>query len=344
MAMMYDNIYRIVPSDQIPDDPSELQPLLEDRSIGRTISPESYSSEASDKFLSDLDRWHAAALYASHDESEQFTRLHTGKIDETVRYLFKEMGYKERSEWLHIPTELASNYMLYLAKEIAAKNNLDLITQDWAPWTATSYFLLDGGVDEFVMAYEQDSKYWDAPFALFSFIISNFVPLNISEIPSEKILKFREERKDEIALFRKAIYDLQDELHMIEEPELKRDIIAMKIDDLRRAQEEYQKSADLINVKAWGGFSFMGIPAPIALGKLFSLPYASTAAIAGTALAIGGIYSIAKGKSELLELRQKNPASLLVDIGRDFKHYTRFRADGDANFHAFNCMEEYVND
>jgi hypothetical protein len=42
MAMYYENIYRIVSDNIIPDDPEDLQPLLEDSSIGAVIDPVTY--------------------------------------------------------------------------------------------------------------------------------------------------------------------------------------------------------------------------------------------------------------------------------------------------------------
>ena len=41
---------------------------------------------------------------------------------------------------MYVPTEIASNYMLYLATDISKNNNLSLITSDWGAWTGTSYF------------------------------------------------------------------------------------------------------------------------------------------------------------------------------------------------------------
>jgi hypothetical protein len=89
---------------------------------------------------------------------------------------------------------------------------------------------------------------------------------------------------------------------------------------------------------------FLGFPAPISLGQLFNIPFASTVALAAAGIAIGGLFNIKNTKEELRKLQKENPASFLVNLNRDFKKYTSFRAGGDANYHAYNCMEEYVND
>lgn len=291
MAMFYENIYRIVPDGLIPNDPEELQPLLEDGSVGAMINPIPYSQETSDVFLEKADEWSASALVSSEEGEIKFSRLHTDKTDKAVRELFQSLGYEENQGWLHIPTELASNYMLFLATEISKKNQLCLITSEWAPWTATSYFNLDGKIDEDIMPYGYEDGAED-PFALFCLIVNEMTPINIAEIAPHHIFKFREKRKDEISNFRRSIFNLYQELQLIEDPQIRADNIYAKIDEFKKAETEYKKSADIIKAKGWFSFSFMGFPAPIALGNLFNIPFASTAILAGTALAIGGLFNI----------------------------------------------------
>lgn len=344
MAMYYENIYRIVPDNIIPDDPEDLQPLLEDASVGAMIDPIAYTKDTGDFFLEKVQTWSAAALTATEYEEEDFELLHTDKTDERVRALFSSLGYEETDTWLHIPTELASNYMLFLATEIGKRNQLNLITNEWAPWTATTYFSLNGGVDERLMPYGQSQDFIDDPFALFCLIVGEITPLNISEIPAEKIREFRVKRGDEISNFRMAVTDLYQELQKLEDPKVRYDFIKTKIDKLKKAKLEYQKSADIIKAKGWFGVSFMGFPAPIALGALFNIPTASTVSLTLGSIAIGGLFNIKNTKAELRKLQKENPVSCLVEMRRSFKRYTSFRGGGAMNYHAFNCMEEYVND
>ena len=84
---------------------------------------------------------------------------------------------------------------------------------------------------------------------------------------------------------------------------------------------------------------------PVALlGNVFAIPHASSVVLAGTGLALGKLFSIAKKKEQIQELRRKNQSSLLVDLKKDFRSYTKKRGGGDMNFHAWNCMEEYIVD
>jgi len=344
MAMYYENIYRIVPDNIIPDDPEDLRPLLEDSSIGAMIDPVPYTAGMADIFIEKTRDWSAAAISSTSEGEREFSRLHTDKTDQKVKELFASLGYKETDNWLNIPTELASNYMLFLATEIGRRNQLSLITSEWAPWTATTYFSINGGVDEFIMPYGEGENFIKDPFALFCLILGEITPLNISDIPGEKICDFRVKRRDEIASFRTAVAELYNELQKLEDPKVRYDFINTKIDQLKKAKAEYQRSADIIKAKGWFGVSFMGFPAPVTLGALFNIPAASTVALALSGIAIGGLFYIKNAKAELRKLQKENPVSCLVEMRRSFKKYTSFRGVGDMNYHAFNCMEEYVND
>jgi hypothetical protein len=222
MAMYYECIYRIVPNNTNPDDSEALRPLLEDGSVGAMIDPIPYTEQTADVFLKKRRKWSASALSASEGEQQDIALLHTDKTDSRVRELFNSLGYEQTETWLQIPTELASNYMLFLASEIGKRNQLNLITNEWAPWTATTYFSLNGGVDDFLMFSDEKDSVND-PFALFCLIVGEIAPINISDIPARKVQEFRIKRRDEISNFRVAVSDLYLELQKLEDPKLRYD-------------------------------------------------------------------------------------------------------------------------
>lgn len=117
MAMYYENIYRIVPDNIIPEDPESLQPLLEDGSVGAMIDPIPYTEGMANIFLEKAHNWSALAIRTTKQEEREFSRLHADKTDKRVRELFASLGYRETDSWLDIPTELASNYMLFLERK-----------------------------------------------------------------------------------------------------------------------------------------------------------------------------------------------------------------------------------
>jgi len=348
LALFYDRVYRIVPDNVIPDDNEELQPLLEEGSVGSMIDPARYSQSASEEFLNKLGDWDAAALDGDPDGEQELSRLHVEKTDERVRRLFEEAGFQSSNDWMTIPTEIASNYMLYLATVIAKKNNLSLVTSDWGAWTGTSYFNLDGQVDD-SLSPDLMSEYVDDPFGLFCLVVSGITPINISEIPSSKILDFRLKRADEIANFRKCLNELHEELKVIDANEVKLDAIRDKVKALNKAKINYQDSADIIKVKGWTGTKMIGFPAIVELMKVMDIPFASmiplnTTALEITGIALGALFTIKSNAQDIKKLKKDSASSFLLDLESSFKGYTRQRGGGDINYHAWNCMEEFIND
>lgn len=105
-----------------------------------------------------------------------------------------------------------------------------------------------------------------------------------------------------------------------------------------------KSSADIIKAKGWFGVSLMGFPAPIIFGKFMSIPTASTIALGVSGVAIGALFSLKSSREELKRLNVEQPSSYLVELRRTFRGYTKMRGGGHINYHAWNCMEEYVND
>ena len=188
------------------------------------------------------------------------------------------------------------------------------------------------------------SEYVDDPFGLFCLLVSEITPTNISEIPADKILDFRLKRSDEIANFRKCLSELHEELKVIDANEIKFDAINAKVKALDKAKSDYQDASDVIKVKGWTGLKMIGFPAPAIFGHLMEIPTASTVVLSATGLALGALYTIKSNAQDLKKLNRDNPASFLIEMHHSFKKYTSARGGGDINYHAWNCMEEYIND
>lgn len=345
MSLFYGSIYRLVPYGVELHDSDELQPLLEDGLIGRRLDPAPYVATASAEFLQKIQSgaWDASALPSRAESNQLVDRLHRGKVDENVRSLFVDLGYEDVDDWYEIPKELASTYMLFLASQVSTANDVDLITNNWNAWTATSYFEVDGAIDEFAQAYRPGSEQ-EHEMSLFSMVLQGLVPINIREIPAREIAAFRRARGDEMAQLREAVSSLRTELINSENPQLRADIIRRKLHELERSMKDFRRSADLVNARGWFGVSFMGFSAPTVLGNLLGLPGASTAALAAGGIALGEIYNLSNRKQEERKLRREASGSYLCALSESFRAYTPKWGGGDVNFHAFNCLEEFVND
>jgi hypothetical protein len=343
LALFYGTVFRIVPDGLIPEDSSELQPLLEDPSIGVRIDPAPYAARASDQFLRQLGGWDAAALVPINEDDASYARIHAEKMDWKVRALFDQAGYRRDGDWMYVPASMASNFMLYLAKDIADANRLELVTSEWGAWTATSYFEMNGEIDLLPIS-DRQAQTAESAFGLFGLMLERLVPLNIAEIPAEMIARFRMERASEIEAFHDCLDALKVELSQLESADVSEERIRTKARELASAMDDFRKSADNLKATGWFGSQLVSVPGLALLESVFAIPQAATVALGATCLALGGLFSISKTKEKLQELRRKSHGSLLVDLQRDFRRYTSQRGGGDMNFHAWNCMEEYIND
>lgn len=343
MALFYSRIYRIVPPNIKPADSTDIKVLMETGEIGCTIDPIIYAAEASSIFRGKIEsEWDAAALTFHDTEKKAFDKLHITKTDEVVRKLFEKMGFKEEEEWIDLPKEIASSYMLYLSTVISEKNGLSLLTDGFPSWTATNYFISDGRFPDFI-SFEDIYKEKNA-FSLYSLILQELCPANIEEVPSKKIVLFRKKRKDEIINLRKAINSLYIMLSEIEDITIFKDKIEDELVNIKCAIEDYKRSAEILNVRDWIGINLFALTGTNALLNIFNIQDLARAILLSTGVALGFIYTLSASKEHMRALRNKHPYSCLALMEKDFKDFTRQHGGGDVNFHAFNCLEEYIND
>lgn len=341
LCLFYDNIYRIVPAGIIPDDSDELRPLLEHCSIGKSIEPTRYSKKASNQFMIDMKDYSAASLQDHDEQDVQFKKIHSDKADIELRNMFMDLGYGMQGDWIYVPTGLATDYMVYLAREIAMQNNLSLTTNRLHANTAMNYFQVNGSVGEFVVPCSNEMiEQYQIEYALFNIVVKNMVPYNLADISSQDILKFRESRRCEIVEFKKAISELYGAISTISENEIQVDEIVSAIKLYKTRLDEFRKSMDVMKVKAFGGISIMGIPAPASLAALLALEPVSTACLLVSGLVIGTAYNLEKYKVENRRETGKNPMAWLY-------YYKNELANGSYALireRQWRSMEEFVND
>jgi len=339
-ALLWDKIYRIVPKSYIPDDPKNVQILMQDGSIGSAIHPDEYARDTAKKFLHDLKTkgWDASALTVSDPEKIDYVRLHKDKVD----VMLKEMIISKSQEtsvgdWFNVPSDFGGLYMTYLAKEVSERNNLQLISDFPAAWTGTTYFRYDGKIDPDVFSDAEMTH------RLANIIISNFVPENILSIPPEEIIRFRKERKHERQRFVLSIKQAATKFANCEDPKIIRDLIEDVKKDIANSIHEYKKSADILNVTGWAGFSSLSFPilsniilTIIPLDDPVKIKILST-----MGLAIGLIASIAKLQQKQQKLSRESDYSYLLHSCSELRHYD------DAlgyNTSLWRNIEEFVND
>ena len=91
-SLIWDRIYRIVPSDYVPEDSENIRRITESGEIGIAIHPDKYAKAVSEEFLKKLEtkHWDAAALVGNMDD--EYARLHSDKVDVQLRNLIIAKG------------------------------------------------------------------------------------------------------------------------------------------------------------------------------------------------------------------------------------------------------------
>ena len=257
-ALLWDKIYRIVPDGYSLNEPRNIQELCSTGEIGIPLCPRRYSATASKKFIEKLESrdWQAAALEFNIDDIEkyeQYTRLHKDKVDVSLRNLMLlNPETFEDNDWIYVSKEISNQYMIYLATEIAKSNNLSLNTHNPDVWTASTFFINDGKVQE---GFFPSSHYIESSqAALAPVFINNIFPDNILDITPQQIIEFRSKRKDERKQFQQAFDLFCDKLSQATDPKILNQIWEDEKKEIEYALTQYKKSMDILKTVKWGGY------------------------------------------------------------------------------------------
>jgi len=257
-SLLWDKIYRIVPEGIILHEPRNIEELCSTGEIGIPLSPNRYSRDASVEFLNNLNRgtWQVAALEFDHNDItkyDNYCKLHKDKVDVALRdlMLVNDKNYEDEN-WLYVAKDMANLYMIFLATEIAKRNNLSLYTYNPDVWVASAYFLNSEIVqDNF---YPGKDYIEESAAALTPIFFKDIFPENILGLPASKILEFRYKRQDERVALQLAIDDFSRRLSLASDPTILEQIMNEEKTKVDYALTEYRKSMDIMNVVKWGGY------------------------------------------------------------------------------------------
>lgn len=334
-SLLWDKIYRIVPQGVVPNDDESIKPLIDSGEIGINLAPPNDLENLTDKFLSEIENFNAAAFSFTVDEL--YTRLHQDKIDVRLRSILDEYANYE-NDWYGVPTDFATYYMCYLANYMAEKNNLHVVSDDSGAWVSEAWFRYGGGVDDRLLEHQDDIEK-----VLTLFTIPEISPYNFSNCTAETVVNIREKYKDEREIFTSYILDIHKNLSSFDNKDVAIDYIEHEKGKIHRAIGDYQKSmATICRNRLMGKLSFI-IPissciADYFLGgaysfsKMVSLPFGGMAAGA-----LCGLYSYTKDVNI-----QPNNISYLLSMQTEWKNL-RGR-DLDYNYSLHRDIEEFIND
>ena len=338
-SLLWDKVYRIVPDGYILHEPRNIQEICSTGDIGISLSPNIYSKDASAKFIKNLDEgiWQAAALDFNHSDIEKYDnycKLHKDKVDVTLRNLMLlNESNLEDDDWLYVSKDMSNQYMIFLATEIAKKNNLSLCTYDPDVWTASTFFLHSESVQD--SFYPGNCYIEESKAALTPIFFNEVFPANLLGIPASKILEFREKRKDERAQFQRAIDDFSKRFASASDPRILEQILNEEKIKVEYALTEYKKSMDIMKVVKWGGY-------------ITSLATITTDALGYTSFnsnVIQGLTSAGIGVGLLTGLLEKK----INSINTPYSYLSSIKNLSMDYFNEYNSMlykkvEEFIND
>ena len=347
-ALFADKIYRIVPPGYELSEPRNIQVLCSTGEIGIPLSPVPYSGEASRRFSDFMreNRGGAAALTLVSQDEAEYIRIHSEKMDvkllQDIFYRFKNSD--EPDSWLYGSPSAVNFYMTFLANYISEKNNLSLWTGSQELWTASTYFLCDGSLqDDF---RPEDIYIEPSEGALASVMIPEIFPQNLPAVPPEDILRFREKRRDERVLFLDAVDHLRSELGRADSPDVIRAILADEEKKVSAAVKEYKKSMDILKAAQFGGVltTVLTIAADV-FGYSSNIPDLYTGMLASSGIWAGVLTGILEKKAVV----KNNPYTYLAHIGNAFSLFP----GSDRMYHGlipgynytlYRGFEEFIND
>jgi hypothetical protein len=334
-ALIWDRIYRIVPRDYTPEDSDSVKRLSESGEIGAPIHPDEYAPDVAKTFIEKLrtEHWDAAAL--SHNDDDEYARLHHDKVDVQLREMIvAQSRAASREKWFYVPTEFEAHYMTYLARHISEKNGLNLVTDVAPAWTGSTYFAFDGLV--------RDYPTEDLPFVLASIVVRDFIPSNILGVPPEQLLAFRDRYRDERHRFVGAIQKAAADIANCHDAKVAKDMFEDLQKDIVASTDDFRRSIEILKVQGWTGMKTIVFPAATAvIGKLISLDPSQLFVLSATGLAMGAVSGLAAMKQKGKRLSKAHEYSYLLHLRRLWKQCYR---DADWNYYLCRQMEEFIND
>jgi hypothetical protein len=311
-SLIWDKIYRIQPDNFTPNEPDNIKIICEDGDIGIALPPKEYAKEVALEFIANVDnsKWKAAAL--EKKQVKEYTRIHQEKIDVQIRQMLIAKGANPNEEWLYVPDDFAALYMTYLARKMAQKNSLQVVSDKNAAWAALTYFA-SGEIDT-------EAETVKSPFALATLMIGNYLPANITDITPKALTEFRRKYPEERRNFMRAIKEAANQLTNCHDAKVMKDIVHSIQVDIDKAAKEYKETLASLRIKSFVGFKTLTVPISTSVLSSIMPQMVTTESIilSAASLAIGIIAGVSKIKQEGQRLSRESDYSYLVHAEKAF--------------------------
>lgn len=308
-ALLWDNIYRIVPKDYSPQDSRNIQELILRSDIIRNIDPSEYALDASAEFINGLNingKWWAAALDNSNYKRKEYLELHKDKADVKLRQLILADNINN-NDWLNVPHDIASIYMLYLANYIAKKRNISVSTDYAEAWCGSNFFQYDGNIEEYDMG--------ETTTALAAVTIDSLVPADIMNLSPRELIKFRDDSFEERKIFFQKMRELSTAISLCEDERHTSDIINDHLKELKRSKKKYAQCMSKIKRGAFIGLKTVMFPALVTVISAFhELPKSLVNDLQALGVGMGAIGGFWEAQNSISKERKNFECNYLMQL------------------------------
>lgn len=157
--LLWDRVFRIVPSQYAPEDDPEVGEAVGAGSIVNLHVDSDEKTRAAHHFLDFYAKRNdpqCRLTWPAGFSAETFTRVNPEKVDAKLLPLFEQLARRLSADgFLEVPHELAGGYMFYLANAVAGRRSLQLLTDSSESWTVGSFFAQAGNFDDYVCKKKQ---------------------------------------------------------------------------------------------------------------------------------------------------------------------------------------------
>lgn len=329
--LLWDRVFRIVPAGYSPSDSSAVREAVTANVVEDLHLDAEEKAKAAHQFLdfyAEREDPRSRLVWPAGFSSESFTRLNPEKIDAKLLPLFEQLARRLTADgFLEIPHELAGGYMFYLAKVVAERRSLELLTDTSDCWTVGTYFAHQGAFTEQVHDDGADAY-------LANFAVDDLLPETLDGVSIEAILRFREKSHEQRAGFQMELAKLRGEISRCNNKQHARYIVSDFIKKFERAKDDYRESlrffrkTDVCSIFSVGmpvGLSIVALPADVGAD-----PY--SALRIGAGMLLGAVSALAARE---MGDKKKTVASYLVDAER---------LSRTPNWMLSRKFEEFMND
>jgi hypothetical protein len=313
--LVWDRIFRIVPRGYTPNDSLEIREATNEGVIVDLFLDDSERSEAAYKFTnfySRIESPSSSLIWPAGFSSEDFGRLSQDKIDVRLLPLFQQLARTLTDDgFLELSNELVGSYMFYLAKTVAQKRALEMLTDSSDNWIVGSYFANEGNFDEQV--YEEKTGAY-----LCNLAIDDLLPDQLEHVPMDDLLRFVNKFRGERSAFQRELKILRDAISRCNNKKHARYIVGDFVKKFEKAKAEYRSAVAPFAKREFSSILSVGIPVTISILSLPTTPGADpySAFRIGIGILLGAVSALAM--RELIP-KEKTVGSFLVSA----EHLTR---------------------